>query len=258
MILVDSRIGSADLAEPLADMGLPVETTTLDYSDICFEGRGDDDRRVGIGIELKKLPDLVSSLRTGRLSGHQVPGLSGPDKVFDYAWVLIEGHYRPSANGVIEVPKPKRRFKQDEWVELPGRMTLAEMEKRVTTLELLCGLHIRYTSSRANTLHFLANLYRWWTDRAMDQHTSHLTPHTAHSFLPLSDFRQTVMRFPNVGLKASRAVEEYFDGSLRDAVNASVNDWAEIVTIDKTGKPRRLGTKAAQNIVEFCNGRTQK
>lgn len=254
MLLVDSRIGSADLATPLRDMGLDVETTTLEFSDVMFEGRGDNDASVLIGIELKKLPDLVSSLRTGRLSGHQLPGLTGPDKRFDWAWLLVEGYWRTNTRGLVTVEKWNPRTRKTEWVPLHGNLSTAEMEKRVHTLELMGGIHTRYANTRNDTLHFITNLYRWWTDRTMDDHQSHLTPHTAHSFLPLSDFRQTVMRFPSIGLKASKAVEDYFSANLQDAVNAPVADWAEIITLDKQGKPRRLGTKVAQNIVNFCKG----
>jgi ERCC4-type nuclease len=133
-------------------------------------------------------------------------------------------------------------------------MNISEMEKRLLTLELMGGMRVRHTSSRDVTLHYLANLYRWFTDSAMDRHTSHLTPHTTHSFLPLSDFRQTVMRFPNIGVRTSKAVEDYFSANLQDAVNASVADWAEIITFDKQGKPRRFGAKAAQAVFNFCRG----
>jgi ERCC4-type nuclease len=246
MLLIDSRIGSADLAEPLKAMGLEVETTTLEFADIAFEGRGNDDAAVFIGIELKKLPDLISSLRTGRLSGHQLPGLT---EIFDYRWLLVEGTWRPDVKGRITTP---RRYSQ--WATLPG-MPVSEMEKRILTLELLGGLRIRHTSSRACTLHFIASLYRWWTDGAMDRHQSHLAPHTAHGFLPLSDFRTAVMAWPHIGLKASKAVEEYFGGSLEDAVAAPAEDWAEIITFDKKGGPRRLGLKAAADIKQFFKGR---
>lgn len=226
-------------------MGLDVEITTLPYADIAWEGKGNDDAAVLVGIELKKLPDLVSSLRSGRLSGHQLPGLLA---AYDHVVLLIEGTWEPDAQGRITVPK---RWNKSYDV-LPG-MPVSEMEKRVTTLDFCGGMHVRHTSSRAVTLHVIANAYRWWVD-GKERHNSHLTPHTAHSFLPLSDFRQTVMRFPNVGLKASKAVEDYFGSNLQEAVNASVADWAEIITFDKQGKPRRLGTKAAQNIVNFVKG----
>lgn len=245
MLLIDSRVGSIDLAEPLSAMGLPVEITELSYADVAFMGHGDDDMMVAIGIELKKLPDLMSSLRTGRLSGHQLPGLLA---AYDHVVLLIEGVWAPDAQGRITVP---RRWGK-AYTVLPG-MPVSEMEKRVTTLDFCGGMRVRHTPSRAVTLHVIANAYRWWTD-GKERHQSHLTPHTAHSFLPLSDFRQTVMKFPSIGMAASKGVEDYFSGNLQAAVMASVEDWAEILTFDKSGKPRRLGMKTALNIWRFCRG----
>jgi ERCC4-type nuclease len=244
MLLVDERIGSCDLADPLREMGLDVEVTALPFADIAFAGRGNDDAPIFIGIELKKLPDLISSLRTGRLSGHQLPGLLAG---FDHVYLLVEGTWKPNAKGLITVPRGYR------WATLPG-MPVSEMEKRLTTLDLLGGMRIRHCSSRAVTLHFIANLYRWFNDKSMDRHSTHMVPHTAHSFIPLSDFRQTVMRFPHIGLAASKAVADYFSSNLQEAVNAPAADWAEIITFDKSGKPRRLGTKAAIDITRFCRG----
>jgi ERCC4-type nuclease len=237
-------------------MGLDVETTTLEFSDVCFNGRGDNDVPVFIGIELKKLPDLVSSLRTGRISGHQGPGLTGENSPFQRAWLLVEGEYRTSSRGLLTVPRFNVRMRKTEWAPLHGSMTTAEMEKRVHSLELCGGLHTRFTNTRNDTLHFIANLYRWWTDTTMDRHDSHLAPHTPQGFITLSDFRQTVMvKFPHIGRAASKAVEDYFGASLQDACNASAADWAEIVTFTKEGKPRRLGAKAAADITQFVRGK---
>jgi ERCC4-type nuclease len=249
MILVDSRVGSVDLADPLRDMGLPVEVTQLTFGDVCFEGRGNNDKPVLVGVELKKLSDLVSSLRTGRLSGHQVPGMIGPDGAYDFAWIVVEGTWRVGASGVIETP---HRF--GGWKSLPGKMTGSEMEKRLLTLEMLCGLHIRFTTNRAATLHCLATLFRWWNDQSMDRHSTHLVEHTSHGFLPLSEFRQVVKRLPGVGLQASLAAETWFGGNLITAFNAPAEEWAEIFTVDKKGNPRRLGTKTGERIVAFLKG----
>ena len=244
MILIDNRVGSADLAAPLKQMGLPVELTHLEYGDLAFEGKGEGGRALDIGIELKRLGDLVGSLRSGRLAGHQLPGLRG---CFDHIWLIVEGRWRRNAAGQIVINRGR---------PLPGGMSASELEKHILTLELCGGCHVRYTPTRRDTLHFIAALVRWWQDKSLDRHTTHLAIHTPASFLPISDFRATVSRLPGIGLKASAAVESYFSGSLRRAVNASVEEWAAIQTIDTKGKPRRLGTAVAARIVDFCKGST--
>ena len=255
MILIDDRIGSVDLAEPLQKMGLPIEVCRLEFGDIAFEGKGNGQQILEIGIELKKLSDLVGSLRSGRLSGHQLPGLLGPKGTFDYAWLVVEGEWRIDTAGRVIIKKWNRRKRKFEWVPLPGNMLASEMMKQVLTLELCGGFHVRYTNTRRDTVQFLAALYRWWTSKPLDRHTSHLMVHTPASFLPVSDFRATVQRFPGIGPRASLAVERHFQGGLRRAVCASTSEWAEIQILDGKGKPRRIGMKVAKQIYDFVNGK---
>ncbi len=131
----------------------------------------------------------------------------------------------------------------------------SQMEKRVLTLELLDGLHVRFTNTRRDSVVFLSNLIHWWTDKAMDEHTSHLHDHQPLGFLTISDFRSVVQRFPGISLGTSLAVELHFQSNLRKAVCAGVNEWAGITTLDRKGQARRLGIKKAEKIVAFCEGR---
>lgn len=259
MLFVDDRVGSNDLYAPLQSTGLPVEMLRMEFGDFAFVGRGNDDHPVNIGVERKRLSDLVQSLRSGRLSGHQLPGLLGPMGAYDRAWLVVEGLYRVDRLGRVLVKQKHKgaRLRQAQWVPLPGGMLASELEKRVLTLELCGGCHVRYTNSPEDTVHFLRNLYTWWTDQTLDRHTTHLAPHTAAAGLvALSDFRECVRAFPGVGTRTSLAVETHFGGNLRRAVNAPAHEWATITTLDKRGKPRRLGMVVAERIVNFCTGGT--
>ena len=250
MILVDRRVGSKDLVAPLKAFGMQVELVELEFADVAFTGRGAKGASVDIGIELKRLNDLVSSLRTGRLAGHQLPGLRAQ---YEHAWLVIEGQWKSDERGNVVTYQGKQRG----WAQLPGKMTASELEKQVLTLELCGGLHARYTNSRADTLRFVANLYRWWTDQALDHHTSHLAVHQQPTLFPISEVRQAFCRFPGIGIKASKAVTEHFGDSLYRAVQAGVAEWASIrVTDESTGKSRKLGAAVAQRIVNFCRSKT--
>lgn len=252
MIYVDARIGSKDLAGPLRSLGLPVELTHLDYGDIAFMGRGPKNAQVPVGIELKKLGDLVSSLRTGRLSGHQVPGLVGPQGAYDYAWLLVEGQYSVDPQGKLITPGSGARGHR--WKPVPGGMNVAEMEKRVMTLELCAGLHTRFCNTRKDTLRFLQALYRWWTDDAQDQHKSHLAVQTVSTVVPLSEFRQAVCHWPGIGVRVSKAVEQRFNGSVLTAAQSTWEVWAAIEIKDDKGNVKRLGEPTARRIVRFLRG----
>lgn len=246
-MFIDSRIGSKDLAPQLKQMGVPVELTTLEFGDIAFVSKDGK----SIGIELKKLPDLVQSLRDGRLSGHQLPGLM---KSFDCSFLLIEGQYSTDAMGQMCT-----RVRLG-WKQMPGQVRTSEIEKRVLTLELNGGLRTRYTNTRADTLHWLVNLYRWFTDKGAEQHTSHLHQHDVPQLITVSDFRAAVMKWPGIGRKASLAVEKAFinpltgEPSLLRACQASVEDWAGITTKDDKGKTKKLGIRAAERILQFVRG----
>ena len=253
MILVDRRIGSKDLLAPLIKLGLDAELTELSFGDVAFEGKGQHNTSVDIGIELKCLPDLISSLRTGRLAGHQMPGLL---KTYEYTWLVIEGTWRPDRKGEVALLR-NRGWHSRTWQPLHGRMTVSEMEKQVLTLELCGGLHVRYTNNRRATLEFISTLFRWWTDKSMSKHQSHLAVHVPQGFSPISDFRQVVSRFPGIGLKTSLAVERHFHASLDRACTADVDEWAAIETKDDKGKPRRVGIKVAEGVVKFCRGETR-
>lgn len=248
MLLIDRRVGSKDLYPPLKKLGLPADLVELDYGDLAFEGRGPNATSVLVGIELKTLPDLVNSLRTRRLARRQLPGLL---KTYEHAWLVVEGLWRPDRQGELTMYQGPRR----RWRPLHGRMSSSEMEKRLLTLEM-CGLHVRYTTSRVATLAFVVSLYRWFTDKTMEQHQSHIAIHGPLHLVPISRFRQAVATFPEIGLKTSLAVERHFEGSLDRACTADADEWAAIETRDDKGKTRRIGTKHAEQIVKFCRGET--
>lgn len=240
MILVDRRVGSNDLLAPLKAAGFEAQLVELEYGDIAFEGKGPNGTTLNIGIELKVLGDLINSLRTGRLAGHQLPGLL---KTYDYAWLLVEGQWRGNAAG--QVTTQKRR---GIWAAVPGKMSASELDKQILTLEMCGGLHVFHASTRADTLRFLGNLYHWWTDRSLDNHTSHLSLHLAPSVFALSPFRAAVCSWPGIGVKTSKAVEQKFK-TLRSAAAAPVEEWAQITTGD-----RKLGKKTAERVVKFLRG----
>src|ERR1035437_1020631 len=240
MILVDRRVGSNDLLAPLKAAGFDAQLVELAFGDIAFEGKGPNGTTLNIGIELKVLGDLINSLRTGRLAGQQLPGLL---KTYDYAWLLVEGEWHANKQGQVI-----RSDKHGRLAKVQGRMSASELDKQLLTLELCGGLHVTHTHTRADTVRFLGNLYRWWTDRALDGHTSHLALHVPPTVYAISPFRAAVCNWPGIGVKTSRAVEQRF-GTIRSAAAASVEEWAAITAGD-----RKLGKKTAERIVHFLRG----
>ncbi len=248
LVLVDSRDGSKELVGPLKRAGLDVQSTRLEFGDVAFVGRGIKGAPLDIGIEHKQVGELITSLRDYRFSDYQLPGMT---QMFDRSWLLVQGMWRSDDQGRIVTYHGRYRG----WQPLHGKMTAVEFEKHMLTLENASGVAVRFTNSQQDSIRFILSLYRWFTDKDLDAHTSHIGVHTPRTLVPLSDFRAAVYRFPGIGLKGSLAVEQHFQGCLQDAVNANVDEWAAITTIDKKGKARRLGTKIATDVVAFCRRR---
>ena len=226
MLLVDSRVGSIDLATPLSKHRLVVEVTHLQFGDVAFCGSGQLGP-VDVGIELKTIGDLANSFRTGRLQGHQVPGLM---RAYDHVWLIVEGTWKVGAHGELLVYRRNGKLEP-----LPGKFTVGEFEKRLLTVEMMSGgkLHVRHTFTRRETVEAIASLYRWWCDRTLNEHKSNLVAHMPPLHAGLSDFRKAVVVWPGIGIERSKAVEDHFGGKLIAAANATEAEWLKIDGIGK-------------------------
>lgn len=93
MILIDNRAGSKDLVKypPLDDKSL-AKLTRLDSGDVMFAGNGPDGPLL-VGIELKSLDDLLSSMGTNRLQATQIPAML---EEYDWSYLLWYGTDRPN------------------------------------------------------------------------------------------------------------------------------------------------------------------
>ena len=237
MILLDSRAGSHELKVLLEKLGLPVEETTLEYGDLLFEGRGVANKPLTVAIEYKKLSDLVGSMRTGRLQGHQALGMQS----YDVRWLLIEGELFYDKRGKLLRRMGSRRF-----LPLHGGMTISELFKRLFVLQLQLGLQWYLAPHRRDALKFIEALYRTWTDKSLDEHRSHIAVYDPPTLIPLSDERKLYMRLPHIGVKTSRLIEKRFACPL-DAFIATIREWTDV----------GIGLKTAERIVDFLHGRNR-
>ena len=236
MILVDYRQGSQELIAPLKKLGLPVDETTLEFGDVAFQGRGVKGAPVSIGVEVKKLPELVASLRSGRLQGHQLPGMC---QTYDYRWLLIEGELQFDQKGAL-----LRRAGRRDWRPMPGQMGVGELLKRLHVMHLCAGLVPLWAADQRATVVHLEMLYRVWTDVDLDEHKSHLGTYRPPSILPLSPMRTTLQTLPQVGPAASLAAQKKFK-SVKRAINASTDEWASLLLVSPE-KTRVFGKKHAE------------
>lgn len=244
MLYVDSRAGSKDFLKPLQKLlgAEKVESTLLEFGDISFTGRGVEDKSLDIGVEHKTIGDIAQCCRDGRFAGHQMPGMR---KMYDHSWLLVEGQWRSDEAGYVTTYQGRRG-----WRMLPGKMRASELEKHLLTFELCGGMRVHTTNTRADSVRFIGDLYRWFTDRSLDSHTSHLAVHQPAVLAEVSPFRRAIMAWPGIGLQTSQAIEETFHGSIRQAVQAPADRWASIRTHD-----RAWGRERAERLAKFLDGR---
>jgi ERCC4-type nuclease len=226
MLTVDYRAGSKELVEPLTELGLPVDVGTLDSADVAFVGKGEGGARTLIGIEYKKLPELIASMRSERFHGEggQVPRMQD---AYDFIYVLIEGVYLLNDDGMV------CQFTGRRWKEIPGRMTLTELRKRLFSLLAGRGLVPLWSKDQNDTCHLLSCLYRNWTDTDRDRHPSLCAVYNPPSLERISEYRAILQRFRGVGPELSRAIERHFKGDLEKTILAGEVEWVKIPGVGK-------------------------
>ena len=251
-LFVDTQAGSKELIEPLKRLRLDVVPTRLDSGDLMFEGRGVKGAPVLVGIEYKKLSELVESFRTERLQGFQVPRMR---ETYQWSYLFIEGSLLYNAKGRLCAWKNYRGHRQ--LVPCHGQMTVGELLRRLYVLHLCAGVVPWWTRDQRDTLQSISALYHTWTDVDLDEHKSHLALYVPPAPFGASRQRITLSTFPDVGKQFSRVAEKTFQRSIAAASTAPIEEWAALTATARNGSTRRLGMKAAQRIVNFCHGQEE-
>ena len=244
VLWVDSRVGSRELLPALCKAGADARLAKLDAGDFAFEGRGPEGA-VSIAVERKTIPDLVDSLQSGRLQGNDERSqLHRLHAAYDFAWLLVEGLWETNKHGQLV-----RRALHGTRPLKGAHLTADGLTKALVSLEVKGGLRVRQTASQAQSVAFLVALLRWWTEKAWDGHSTLLTPYAGHTIGHLSTFREMVMKLPDVGVSASKAVELAFQGSLARLLQSTVADWTHLELVTAQG-PRKLGPAKAARVMQ--------
>jgi ERCC4-type nuclease len=216
-------------------LGLKCEVTELEYGDFAFEGRGERGTAF-IGIERKTIGDLLSSIQSGRFSGHQLIGML---EMYDYQYLLVEGAYRPSQNGILEEFVPRLKA----WKEVShGKRiyTYAEVDRWLGTIEVHTPVIVRRAYGIYETAHMVKGMYHRWRSKEWDEHRSHLAfvePSRRGGGGAISFRKPTLVQcvakeLPGVGWDRSKAIAKHFQ-TVVEMVNADEKEWMEIEGIGK-------------------------
>lgn len=236
MILVDGRFGTAkahasvqrQVTDLLQARGLPVEITALSYGDFAFLGHGPDDTLLSVGVELKTVADFVQAMQTGRLAGHQVPGLLD---TYQRVYVVIDGVCRARrGSGLLEVPRGR------SWAPLYlGRRPVvwSDVERFIVSLEE-AGVRVRRTRTPHETAALIGTVvYPYW-QKPYDAHATLGTLYVPTPFALTQDDEATarlrrvlVSLKTGIGYGRSKAVAAHFR-SLYGLVTADAAAWRGI------------------------------
>lgn len=233
-LLIDTRAGSEELVVPLQALGLPAERAQLPAGDVEIWGRGPAGRPLMVGVEFKLLRDMLTCVRDGRFA-EQLRGMAGR---YEVRWLLLEGEWRTSMAGTLEV-REERGFMER------GRFTMQEAVAWSLTMAQRGGVLLWRTVDRAESIAWLRALYWWWTSKDFEEHRAHLdwyrAPVTAEAPWDEPTLVQRVAAvLPGLGAERALAASKAF-GSVRALVNA---DAKQLQQVDG------IGPKTARKVVE--------
>lgn len=246
MILIDSRVGSKHLAALLGDNAI---LTQLDYGDAAWSGNG-----ITVGVEIKTVLDAVSCLYSGRLADHQIPGLKAS---YDVVYLIIEGIWRPSPEGVLQYFKwfpSKKETVCGQWMTAVNRKPLmySAFESWLQSLASLGGVSVRSTPSSDTTAALLLSLHNWYQ---RESHESFKAIHQAEGNGAVLS-RPTMLRrmlalLPHIGWDRSAMLLSRVKGVAFRGSNGSYlsgEDWYV---------EGQIAEKSAEDIDRACSGEEQ-
>jgi ERCC4-type nuclease len=191
-----------------------------------------------VGVERKRIRDLLNSMESGRLAGHQLRGMFA---AYEHVYLLVEGIYRPGTDGVLEemVGSTAGAAHGHAWRTVRLRGSKAYMYRDVdnylNSLSTTAPIRVKRSSNLAESAHILSDLYWFWSKEWADHSSLKVIydapPPTALLFTPTL-VRRVANQLPGIGWERSGAVSHKFT-SVIEMVEASVSRWAEIPGIGK-------------------------
>lgn len=260
MLWVDERTGSKELIPEIRSYGIDAQVKHLDYGDFAWEGNGPSGL-CRIAVERKTISDLIDSFQSRRLSGHQLPGMADE---FDYAYIIVEGIWRPGPEGVLQLGHGTMDAQSTfggAWSQTyrSRQLLYRSIDNYLATLELHAGIIYRRTLSTQETVHVIVDLYRWWRTKLWAEHSSHLAVYAPAEARggkgrinlvrrDVSLAEAWAMQLPGIDKKAQEVAERFPTGHI--LANATEGEWQGIPGIGKV-----LAKRAVKAIRERWNWR---
>ncbi len=229
---IDTQTGSVKLLEYFKPE--EVEPCILPAGDIAFFGNGPEDNVWYIGIEYKKLDDVVQCIKSGRLTGTQLPKMLA---LYDICFLLVEGIPRPH-------PETGQLLRYMGKSSVPMGLSYREYDNFLTSIGVFTALSgkpciVKYSGQIRETINIIWDLYHYF-QKPWDEHTS--------------------MRQPD-RTKAERSVISF---SFAEEPKPGHPDYSKHILRKSIYQIDRMGWKSAGDLAEKCGtmenlmGLTQK
>lgn len=229
MIIIDDRDGSRDLIGYMDERAI---LGRLEFGDVMLSGNGPNDTTITVGVELKSISDLLSSISTGRLAGHQIPGLI---RSYDHAWLLIFGATRPGPSNCLQIRKGKL-WKTHYIGKRPTPWSF--LEGFLLTAQALSGLRVKTVHDKEQAAKWLMVLDHW-LEKPWEKHKGLqvFDQSGQPAFIPNSNETEELMariasQLPAVGWQRGWAAAKHFD-SVQDMIGAAPTEWVKVPGIGK-------------------------
>lgn len=282
MILVDTSVGSNPLvnAPPLRALG--AQLCKLASGDVTFIGVGETGP-VSVGVEVKSVGDVLSSLVNGRLNG--VDGqLACMVDAYDVRWLVYYGLTRPNpTTGVLQVAQTWAQKGNPSQLTLKwndyggdGAGNAKTSRRKALTYDYLEKFFVSpaFTALDVRVKHcydvdevavWIAALYTTWQKpwgehrclHTFDQSRRQLIE-SPPTFKPATKRERqvavTAFSLPGLGYERAWALAAKYGanggGGVRAMVNASASELAEVRVVGSDGRERRIGKVVAQAVEE--------
>jgi ERCC4-type nuclease len=237
MILVDPRIGSRELLSTIRQQNVPAELADLAYGDCCFEGKWLG-RNISIGVERKRLHDMLHCIDDARYSAHQLPGMN---MLYEKSILIVEGAWKPHEDGTL-----MEGFPNGSWgpCRYRSRPVLYAKLRRYLLSVSLSGVTVTFSRNLLQTAIDVCEMYHYFQK---DKHTALLQ--TQKLNLPSLNGKPSLTKrwaaeIDDIGVELSDRAEQLF-GTPIALAEASVVDWQSL---------KGIGYPTASRIVKQIQG----
>lgn len=195
----------------------------IPHGDFIFNGIGAAGESLKVCGERKKPADLIDCIEDGR---HLNQIRSAAEAGFDLYFLVVEGQWREARNGEVE-------YYRRGWVR-PG-MSFLRVDQYLNELHYLLGVQVKLTRTARQTARAAINLHDLMQvpPGEHDSLKRFYNPLLSPMLMAKPTLRRRMLKeLPGIGWERSLAAERHF-GSVREAVNASVEDWVQVEGVGK-------------------------